>query len=417
MVRIPARVAIIGGIAALALLAGGWWLLGPLFGSGESATIVFGATIPITGQTAKEGEYTRDGYTFYIDTINAQGGFKIGDKRYKVKLQYYDDQSSPELSAKLYEKLITEDKVNFLIGPYGSSTSAAAAVVAEKYHVPILMAHGSAESVYSPNGRYTFGVVSPAKNYLRGIIAVVLARDPKVHTVALLGSDEPFSYEVLSGTTEYARSQNLDVVYTSFYPLNASDVSQFLQDIKAKNPDIVLVAGRLQDSLLVVRQAQGVNLAPRALGFTIGPSTPEFRNNLKADADYIFGATQWTSALQYKGDDPWETPRAFATAFKARHPGYEDVPYHVAESSASLVAYQRALEKAGSLNLEAVRDALENLDINTFYGRIKFDERGMNVYKPMAVEQLQPDGKRYTVFPFDVSEKQALYPMPPWNSR
>lgn len=399
------------------VLAGGLVLFNSLVNSGESATIVFGATVPITGSNTKEGEYSRDGYNFYMDAINAQGGLRLGDKKYRVKLQYYDDQANPELTARLYEKLITEDKVNFLLGPYGSTTSTAAARVAEKYHLPILVAHGSAESVYPPNARYTFGIVSPAQNYLRGIIAVVLARDPTVHTVALLGSDEAFSYEVISGTVEYARSQNLEVIYTSFYPPNTTDVSKSLLEIKGKNPDIVLVVGRLQDSLLIVRQARSVSLSPRALGFTIGPSTPEFRTTLKADADYIFGATQWTSALQYKGDDPWITPRAFANAFKVRYPGYEDVPYHVAESAAALVTFERALQKAASLNPEAVRDALDNLDIITFYGRIKFDERGINVYKPMAVEQLQPDGKRYTVFPFDVSEKQALYPMPAWNSR
>ena len=64
--------------------------------------------------------------------------------------------------------------------------------------------------------------------------------------------------------------------------------------------------------------------------------------------------------------------------------------------------------------MPAVRNALANLDLLTFYGRIKFDERGVNIYKPMAVEQLQPDGKKYTVFPSDVAEKDALYPMPPW---
>ncbi len=412
----PRKLSLIGGAFLIMLLAGILGLL-VLARPDEIGTIVFGTTLPVTGTNAKEGEYSLDGYTFYVDTVNAGGGLKIGDKRYLVKLQYYDDQGNPQLTTRLYEKLITEDKVNFLLGPYGSTTSTAAAAIAEKYKKPIVIGHGSAEVIFPPEGRYTFGIVSPAKNYLRGIIAVVLNRDPKVKTVALLGSDEPFSYEVLAGTSDYAQSNNLDVVYNHLYPLNTTDVSQELLGIKALNPDIVLVAGRLQDSLLVVRQARSVNLSPRAFGFTIGPSTPEFRNTLKSDADYIFGATQWTSALQYKGNDPWETPPAYAAAFKARFPEYDDVPYHTAESSAALVAFQQALEKAGSAEPEAVREALENLDILTFYGRIKFDERGMNIYKPLAVEQLQPDGKRYTVFPFDVRQKQAIYPMPPWDRR
>jgi branched-chain amino acid transport system substrate-binding protein len=209
----------------------------------------------------------------------------------------------------------------------------------------------------------------------------------------------------------------MQVVFQRNYPVDTRDVSSLLMQVKQQQPDIVLVAGHLQDSLLVARQAKDVNLAPKALGFTAGPSAPEFHANLKSDADYIFGATQWTAALKYSGDDPWQTPPAYAEAFQAAHPGYNEVPYQTAESSAALIVYQRALEKAGSLDAAAVRDALANLDMLTFYGRIKFDDRGVNIYKPMAVEQLQPDGKKYTVFPSDVAEKQALYPMPPWTRR
>ena len=126
----------------------------------------------------------------------------------------------------------------------------------------------------------------------------------------------------------------------------------------------------------------------------------------------MFGATQWTSALKYRGDDRWQTPRAYADAFQAAYPGYDQVPYQVAESTAALVAFQRALETAGSLDPRVVRGALATLDLMTFYGRIKFDDRGVNIYKPMAVVQPQPDGKTYTVFPPDVAERDALYPMP-----
>src|SRR4029078_12257394 len=106
----------------------------------------------------------------------------------------------------------------------------------------------------------------------------------------------------------------------------------------------------------------------------VGPSSPEFRDNLKGNADYIFGATQWTDALKYNGDDPWKTPKAFAGAFTAKYPNYKSIPYQVAESTAALVAYQHAIEKAGSLDPQAVRDAIAGLDIMTFYGPIKFEE-------------------------------------------
>ena len=89
------------------------------------------------------------------------------------------------------------------------------------------------------------------------------------------------------------------------------------------------------------------------------------------------------------------------------------MPYQVAESAAAIVAFQHAIEKAGTLDPVKVRDAIASLDIMTFFGPIKFDGRGVNVTKPMAVEQLQPDGGKYTVFPQAVAERDGIYPMPP----
>lgn len=380
-------------------------------------TILLGAAISLTGKTAKEGEYTHDGYQFYIDTVNAQGGIEVAGRKYRVALKYYDDESKSERTAQLIEKLVNEDKVRFLLGPYGSASTGTAAPIAEKYRIPMVESNGSAESIFSKGYRYTFAVLSPARNYLKGVIDLALARDPALRTVAILGENEPLGIEVGQGAADYAREKGLEVVYQERYPTNTQDVSALLAAIKAKNPHVVLGAGHLQDSLLIVRQSKEVGLSPRAMGFSVGPSSPEFRENLKHDADYVYGGTQWTSALKYEGDDPWKTPAAFTKAFLASHPDYEDVPYQVAESTAALVAYDHAIRKAGSLDPAAVRDALASLDVMTFYGQIRFDSRGINIYKPMVVEQLQPDGRKYTVFPVDVAEKEALYPMPPWDRR
>jgi branched-chain amino acid transport system substrate-binding protein len=385
--------------------------------AGSGDTISFGAAISITGKTAKEGEYTRDGYQMFVDTVNEQGGIKVGGKAYKVKLIYYDDESKSERTAQLYEKLINEDKVNFLLGPYGSGPTGTAAPIAEKYRIPMIEANGAAESIFSKGYRYTFAVLSPGKNYLRGLIDLLRTKDSSIKTVAILGENEPFSKEVAGGAADYAKGLGMEVVYQELYPTGTQDVSALLTNIKGKSPDLLLGAGHLQDSLLIVKQAKDLGVSPKAMGFSVGPSSPEFRDNLKTDADYIFGATQWTNALKYNGDDFWKTPQAFADAFQAKYANYKSIPYQVAESTAALVAYQHAIEKAGSLDPQAVRDVIAGLDFMSFYGQIKFDERGVNIYKPMAVEQLQPDGKKYTVFPSDVAEKDAMYPMPAWDKR
>jgi branched-chain amino acid transport system substrate-binding protein len=380
-------------------------------------TIVFGAAVSLTGKTAKEGEYTRDGYNFLVDKLNEMGGITVGGKKYKVSVKYYDDESKSERTAQLIEKLINEDKVSFILGPYGSAPSGTAAPICEKYRIPMIEANGSAESIFSKGYKYTFAVLSPARLYLKGVVDLVLAKDKTARTVAVLGENEPFSKEVASGGADYAREKGLQVVYQELYPTGTQDVSALLTNIKAKNPDVILGAGHLQDSLLIVKQARDLGVSPKAMGFSVGPSSPEFRENLKGSADYVFGATQWTEALKYNGDDPWKTPKAYAEAFRAKNPKYKDIPYQVAESSAAALAFWRAIEKANSLDPVKVRDAIAALDMMTFYGQVRFDSRGINVYKPMAVEQLQPDGRKYTVFPPSVAEKDAIYPMVPWDKR
>ena len=122
--------------------------------------ITFGAAISITGKTAKEGEYTRDGYQFAIDKINEMGGIKVGGKTYKVALKYYDDETKPERSAQLFEKLINEDKVNLLLGPYGSSPTGTAAPIAERYRIPMVEANGAAEGVFNKGYKFSFMILS-----------------------------------------------------------------------------------------------------------------------------------------------------------------------------------------------------------------------------------------------------------------
>lgn len=397
-------------LSALALLLGALPALG-------ADTVVFGAAISITGKTAKEGEYTRDGYQFAIDRINEMGGIHVGGKTYRVALKYYDDETKPERTAQLFEKLINEDKVNLLLGPYGSSPTGTAAPIAERYRIPMVEANGAAESIFSRGYKYTFMILSPARMYLRGIIDTVRAADPSAKTIAILGENESFSKEVAGGAAAYAKEKGMTIVYDELYPTNAQDVSALLTAIKGKNPDLILGSGHLQDSLLTVKQSKDLGVSPKAMGFSVGPSTPEFRANLGRNADYIFGGTQWTESLKYQGEDPWKTPKAFGEAFRAKHPNYETTPYQVAESAAAVVAYQRAIEKAGTIEPVKVRDALASIDMMTYFGRIKFDARGVNVYKPMAVEQYQPDGRKYTVWPQDVAEKPPVYPMPPWDKR
>jgi branched-chain amino acid transport system substrate-binding protein len=377
-------------------------------------TLVFGAPISLTGSTAKEGGLTRDGYDLWRDTYNKAGGINVAGKHYKIETKYYDDASNAQQSATLAEKLIKEDKVNFLLGPYGTSPTLQVSTVAEKNKIPMIEGNGAAESIFSQGYKYTFGVLSPAQNYLRGVVDVALTLDPKPTTVAVLSADDPFSVEVADAVKTYAEQKGLQVVYYQKYPNASTDLRAPLTETKAKNPDLFLNSGHLQESVAIMQQSKELGFSPKGFAFSVGPSVPDFQTTLKDDANYVLGGTQWTAALKYQGEDLFKTPAAYNTQYMQAF-SYEP-SYQSADATACGVAFAKAIETAGSTDPDKVRDAIAKLDFTSFYGQIKFDERGINITKPMAVEQWQ-NGRRLTVWPADVAEARALWPLPAWSAR
>jgi branched-chain amino acid transport system substrate-binding protein len=377
-------------------------------------TLVFGAPISLTGSTAKEGSLTRDGYDLWRDTYNKAGGITVGGKHYKIETRYYDDASNAQQSATLAEKLIKEDKVNFLLGPYGTSATLQVSTVAEKNKMPMIEGNGAAESIFSQGYKYTFGVLSPAQNYLRGVIDLALTLDPKPASIAVLSADDPFSIEVADAAKTYAEQKGLQVVYYQKYPNASTDLRAPLTETKAKNPDLFLNSGHLQESVAIMQQAKELGFNPKGMGFSVGPSIPDFESSLKTDSNFVMGGTQWTAALKYTGDDLFKTPEAYNNLYRQTF-NYEPA-YQSAESTACGVAFVKAIEAAGTTDTDKVRDAIAKLNFTSFYGVIKFDERGINVTKPMAVEQWQ-NGRRVTVWPSDVAEAKAMWPMPAWSAR
>jgi branched-chain amino acid transport system substrate-binding protein len=379
-----------------------------------SEKILFGAPISLTGATAKEGEQTRNGYQLWAGTVNKNGGIPVGDKRYLVELKILDDQSSGETSAQLAEKLIKEDKINFLLGPYGTTPTFSVTRVAEQNGVPMVQANGAAERIFNQGYKYTFGVLSPASNYLKGVLEFAAAQNPKPKTVALMYADDAFSVEVAEAAKKRAEESGFQVTYFEKYKDKETNLQAQLTAVKSKAPDILLNAGHLQEAVAIMKQAKDLGVLPQLFAFSVGPALPDFTQSLGNDANFVVTGSQWSTAVKYTGDDYWKTAQAYADDYKAKFG--EEPAYQAAESTAAGIAYEKALKAAGTLNRDKVRDALAKLDIITFYGPIKFDARGANVTKAMVVEQIQ-GGKRVTIWPADVANAKGLWPTPEWGKR
>ena len=398
--------------AALSLAACGTTNSGST-SSGEP--IVFGAAVSLTGAQSKEGGLTKQGYDLWLDWINQQGGIVVNNVKHPVQIKYEDDQSNPNLSATLVQKLITDEKSQFILGPYGSAASATDAVVAEKNGIPMVEANGAAQSIFSHGYKYTFGVLSPAFKYLTGVLDMAATLSPKPTTIAILSANDSFSVEVARAIQEYAPTKGMQIVFNKQYPAAAPDVSGLVSQAKAANPDMVMNSGHLAEAIAINKAAKQLSLNAKIFAYSVGPSTPDFIKALGADADYVYDGSQWTPQVKYQPSF-YLSVADYSKAYEKKYGTSEAPDYHVAESTAACLAFQKALENAGSLDPTKVRDALVKLDVMTFFGQLKFDDRGINIYKPMVVEQIQK-GVHYTVFPPDVANGKPQYPTPAWSSR
>jgi branched-chain amino acid transport system substrate-binding protein len=387
-------------------------------GGGATTTgedIVVGVPLSTTGAQSKEGALAKQGYDMWSTWINDQGGIVVKNVKHKVQLHYKDDQSKPDISAQLTQQLITEDKAQFLLGPYGSATTASDAVVAEKNGIPMVEGNGAAQSIFSQGYKFTFGVLSPANKYLQGVLDMAAGLSPKPTALALLYADDNFSTEVAKAVQDYAPSKGFQIVYSDKYPNGSTNLTGLVANAKAKSPDIVLNSGHLQEAIAIHKAAKDLKLDAKISAYSVGPSTPDFVTALGKDADYVFDGSQWTPQVKYKPAF-YLSVADYVAAYKKQFATQDDPDYHVAESTAACLALQRAIENAGSLKPDKVRDALASLDVMTFFGQIKFDSRGINTFKPMVVEQIQ-SGKHHTVYPDTVADAKPQYPTPSWSQR
>ena len=365
--------------------------------------IKIGASMSVTGTYAKPGTYQKQGYDVCIDELNAKGGI-LGRK---VELVIYDDQSTPATAVRLYEKLITEDKVDAVMGPYSSAVSEAVANVTEKYKKVMVAPLAATTSIFKKGRKYIFMVITPAENYLDGLIDMAAKRGLK--TVAIINEDTLFPKASAAGTAEAAKKRGMQVVLQEAYPKGNTDFSALLVKIKAANPDVIAAGTYFDDAVAITRQMKELNVNPKMFGLTVGGDLPEFYDLLKQNAEYVYGSTQWDESLPYPGQ------KEFLAAYKAKFKGQEP-SYHTAAGYAGCLIYAEAVKKAGSLDADKVRDQLLKMEIKTAFGDYKVEPDGFQIAHKMVMLQWQ-DGRRIVVWPDDLANGKIRYPTPEWGKR
>jgi branched-chain amino acid transport system substrate-binding protein len=394
-----AMVTLAGTVAALALLGPAAWAQ-----QRAGKEVVLGGAISMTGQYAEPAGRQVNSIKLWTDEVNARGGL-LG---HKVVVRLLDDKSDVQTSIKLYEKLITEDKVDMVLAPYSSGITEAVANVTERYKMPFV-AYGAASSpIWAKGRKYIFDIVAVAEDYQKG--AVYLAKQIGVKRVAIIGQDSLFPRQAGKGAKDWAQKLGIEVVLEENYPAKQTDFTALLEKAKAAGAEAIISDSYFADSVAQLRQMRELGLNFKLYSGTVGPGLPNFAEQLGSTAEYVLGFSQWEplpQILKHPG------MKEYIDAYEKR---FNEKPnYHAAGTYGALQVTEAAVKKAGSFDREKLREAFATIDVETVFGRYKVDARGMNAHEGITFQILK--GQRKVVWPEKWAETKAELPMPEWSKR
>ena len=354
-------------------------------------TLHVGIPASLSGQFQEQGTQALKGATAWVEDTNRNGGLHVRDLNATLPLTliHYDDRSGTAVVRDLVRRLITEDQVHLLLGPYSSSLTMAAAQAAEELGVVLWNHGGSADSIHQQGFKWTVNILSPASDYLAGVPDLVLQTNPAATSLAVIHSSTgSFSSSVAEGAMKRASELGIDVVFHETFDSPATDHSQLLQRVEASGPDLLVGVGRIGDDLLLAQQLSIHNEAMVAL---VATPIEQFQETLGPRSEGFVGPSQWEPSARLNID--------YGPTMKEITDRLGPQPdYPMAQGYAAGLVAQRCIEEAGSLDQTALRQAASALDFTTFYGRFKLDAAGRQVGHQVLLVQWQ-HGRKVIVGP------------------
>jgi branched-chain amino acid transport system substrate-binding protein len=375
--------------------------------------LILGAALSASGIYASNGNNTKIGYEFAVKKVNDAGGIKIGGKCYHFKITYYDDESTPARAAQLVERLISQDQVKFMLGPYSSPLTKAILPVTEKYKTPVVQSEAASRSLFTQGYKYHFGIVATSEKYLTPVVdmaaemAKKAGKNPSAVKVAMIYQDDSFSLDVRQGVVDLIKKYKMNTVIDDRMPKDLNDITTFFTKVKALKPDVLMISGHEKGAATAARQMGEHKTDVPLVGVTHCESAKIVQDFPKVAEGFVC-PTQWDETM--KASDPMFGSAAnYNKEIKAYHPEYKNVPYQTAQASAAIYVWYDAFRRAQSLDQEKVRDALTKTDLPTFYGHVKFAADGSNPGKEIVMRQIQ-GGKYVVVSPVKVAAAPLHYP-------
>ena len=363
-----------------------------------------GVSLSLTGkQYSVQGGYGREGYLLCQKHVNAQGGV-LGRP---IQFVIYDDASDEKTAVQLYEKLIAEDKVDAVLGPYGSAITDAVADVTEKHHKLMIAPMAATTSIWEKGRRYLIMMLAPVEGISEGLLD--LATRNGLKRLAVVKLDGLVANAAAKGAGELAKRKGLELVFSETYPSSTTDFSSLLNNVKATKPDVLVAASiRLQDLVTITRQMREVDLNVGMLSAVPYGLLPEYQKQLGREAEFVYSGSFWEAGLPLPGN------REFVAAYEKefnRTPAVQS-----AGAYAACQLFADAARRTGSLDSDKLHAILLPLKTKTVLGDFAIDERGFQTAHKAITIQWQ-DGKQVVVWPDELMGGKPRFPTPPWSAR
>ncbi|MBP7592615.1 MAG: amino acid ABC transporter substrate-binding protein [Chloroflexi bacterium] len=390
-------------------------------------TMVIGFTASQTGSQNVASTGQVNGLNLWKDTVNAAGGIELPNgTKVMVEFVSYDDESNTDRVQELYTRLATEDNANFLISPYSSGLTAAAAVIAEQYGKVMITTGAASDDTYKQGLTMVYQAYTPASRYLTGAVDLLEHVDANAKNIAFVYENSKFSTDVVEAARQYAEGKGYNVVLAEGYDPETTDFGPFINKIQDAKPDAIMGGGHFQDGSTFARQLNEKNIGVSFFALLVAPPEPDFAD-LGEAAVGVVGPSQWELQAAFTPESATAAGldwygllgEEFVQGYEAKYDGTEP-SYHAAGGYAAGLILEKAIIDAGSTDPDAVRQALEAMNLLTFFGHIQFDTtaeaHGLQTGHSMVYIQWQKDASgnlvKEVVWPLEGATAETLYPAP-----
>ena len=380
----------------------------PSYGKVVSNKIVLGAAISLSGKYSLSGEQTKNGYDFAVKKINEIGGVKVGGKTYQLEIQYYDDESNPLKAIALAGRLIQHEGIEFLLGNSNLNSSMAVAEEIKKFSVPMIDINTFSRHLLDEHNKYFFTISGNGEENLNLVIDL-FSKQNQNSSIAIITEQDKFFQDIKSSLLEKINDYNFNLIFDEVLPGDLNNIKEIIKKTQTLSPDLLIILANSDYNIKVLDKLASLktDIPMVAIGECFTDKDYQ-KENINSLTDYIICSSEWHKSLNYQ-DDIFVNSNNYAKLFEDNY-NYKPSS-KVVKSSAAVLLYKNALERADSFDKDKIQDALKNTDLMTFFGPIKFNKEGSNIYNQNLLLQTQ-EKKNKIISPEKFADGELIFPMP-----